>query len=330
MHEYLAHPPADHEIGEDHLGVGVVVPAVVRRELIGPHERAVRWAARQHAVRPFVLARPLLGVVGSGISRAEVDEVELRVVGDPAPHGSAAALPRVATPGRDADVRSTAKGASPGLREHQRIGAHVVRGPENLAGGKIESLHPAVDPELAARRTHDDAVAGDERGHGCRLALPDIADLRLPDLTSRLRIDRDGVTIEQVIDDLAVGVHRAAIDRVAAGDADGGGIHVGAILPPQRIALLREIEGVEDIGERGYNVHRASDNERLPLMPAEHAGREIPDGAQLAGVGWRDLREAAVTGGGVILCRHGPLAVVLRRYPLQDRDNEQRDVGSVH
>ena len=77
--------------------------------------------------------------------------------------------------------------------EHQRIGAHVVCGPENLAGGKIESLHPAVDPELAARRTHDDAVAGDERGHGCRLALPDIADLRLPDLTSRLRIDRDGI-----------------------------------------------------------------------------------------------------------------------------------------
>ena len=180
MHQHFAQPPADHQLGENHLGVGVEVPAVMGRELIRPDERAVAGPARQHAVGPLVLARALLGVVGTGIAGAEVDQVELRIVGDPAPHRRAAAPPRIAAPGRHADVGIADVAASTGARQHQRIGAHVVRRPEDLPGREIESLHPPVDPELATRRAHDHAIARDERRHRRRLALTDVGDLRLP------------------------------------------------------------------------------------------------------------------------------------------------------
>src|SRR5205807_5306282 len=116
----------------------------------GPHECAVTRPAGENAVGPFVLPGPLLRVVGTGVAGAEIDQVELRVVGDPAPHRPAAAAPRVAFPGRHADVRIAGVVSPARAREHQRVGTHVVRGPEDLAGGEVEALHPTVDPELAA------------------------------------------------------------------------------------------------------------------------------------------------------------------------------------
>ena len=192
----------------------------MRRELVGPHQRTVARPAGEDAVGPLVLAGPLLGIIGAGIPGAEIDQVELRVVGDPTPHRPAAAAPRVAFPRRHADVRIAGIVSPAGAREHQRVGAHVVRRPKDLARGEVEALHPAVDPELAARRSYDHPFAGDERRHRCRLALAQVRDLRLPQLTPRDGIDRDGVPVEQVVDDLAVRVHCAAVDRVTARDAE--------------------------------------------------------------------------------------------------------------
>src|SRR2546428_8958217 len=86
----LAAPALDWEVDEDHLRVGVVVPILVRRELIRPHERAVLGPPGEHARCPFVVAGPLLGVVRRGVAGAEVQQVEVGIVGDPAPHRYAA------------------------------------------------------------------------------------------------------------------------------------------------------------------------------------------------------------------------------------------------
>ena len=287
VHQHFAQPSTDDEVGENHLGIRVVVPAVVRRELIAPHERAVARTARQHAVGPLVLAGPLFGVIGAGIAHAEVNQVELRVVRDPSPHRTAAAPPRVAGPGR----RPKSGAAAERFRayEHQGVRSHVVRGPDDLPGREVESLDPAVNAELAARWSDDHAIACDKRRHRRRLALIDIGNLRFPDLLPAPGIDGDRVSIQQVVDDLAVGVHGAAIDRVAAGNADGCGIDVGPILPFERIALVRQVEGIEHVGEGCDDVHRAADDERLPFMAAEDAGRKAPDGMELGCIRRRDL-----------------------------------------
>src|SRR5947207_11152130 len=98
VYKHAPHASADDQVGENHLGIRVVVPAVVRRELICPDERAVARPAREDAVRPLILAGALLRVVWARIAGAEVDEIELRVVRNPTPYRRAATPPRVALP----------------------------------------------------------------------------------------------------------------------------------------------------------------------------------------------------------------------------------------
>ena len=66
-----------------------------------------------------------------------------------------------------------------------------------------------------------------DRRHGRGLAIGDVGDLGLPQLPAGRRVHRNRVSVEQVVDDLAVGVERAPIDRVAAGDADRFGLTSG-------------------------------------------------------------------------------------------------------
>src|SRR6185437_13533076 len=73
-----------------------------------------------------------------------------------------------------------------------------------------------------------------------------------PDDAARLQVESldpsadaefaTGRADEQVVYDFAVGVERAAIDRVAAGDADCVRRNGGAILPRERVVGLRQVE----------------------------------------------------------------------------------------
>src|SRR5205807_10588279 len=182
----------------------------------------------EHAGGPFVVARTLLRVVRAGIADAVVHQVEARVVGHPSPHRSAAVRPRVFGPRGDAHVLTlfVERAHRPGPRQHLAVRTHVVRGPRKPAGAEIEPLHPAVDAELAPRRADDHATLHDERGDGRGLALRQIGDLRLPQLSAGGGVDRDGAAVQQIVDDLPFGVGRAAVDRIATGDPYGVGIHV--------------------------------------------------------------------------------------------------------
>src|SRR5262249_57544082 len=54
--------------------------------------------------RPFIVTWPLTRVPGRGIAGTIVDEVQLRIVGDPTPGAAAPGLPLVALPSLDARV----------------------------------------------------------------------------------------------------------------------------------------------------------------------------------------------------------------------------------
>ena len=196
------------EIGEDQLGVGVVVPVVVRRELVRPHQRAVAGAAREHARGPLVVAGALLGVVGRRDcrlhSRRGPARRRTRSSPRPAPRpASRCRRPSVAGAELGAFVVERLEGARASPAP-QLSGPDVSRGPHDLAGVEVEALQPAVDPELAARRT-DDARGSSPRSGAIGVVSPAArsATLRLPHFPAGLRVDRHRVPVEQVVDDLA-------------------------------------------------------------------------------------------------------------------------------
>jgi hypothetical protein len=154
-------------------------------------------------------------------------------------------------------------------------------------------------------------------------------DLRLPEFAAGARVDGDGVPVEQVVDDFAVAVGRPAVDGVAARDAEGGRVHVGAVLEAQRKAFLRQVKGVQHVGERRHDVHRVVHDEGLAFMTSEHAGRKAPQRAQPRGVGGGDLREGAVACRGVVLAGKRPLrtASVLRLQQREQREAQHYRCG---
>jgi hypothetical protein len=77
--------------------------------------------------------------------------------------------------------------------------------------------------ELAAAVADQHFVLHDERRHRHRLATIDVAELNAPDFGAALGVDRDGLVIERVEEQAAVGIREAAVDEVAASNARGGG-----------------------------------------------------------------------------------------------------------
>ena len=188
-----------------------------------------------------------------------------------------------------------------------------MRGPQNPAGFEVEAFHPTVDTKLTARGADDHAVLHHEGRHRCGFAFSDVGDRRIPYFAPCARIDCDGVAIEQVVDDLAVGVEGAAVDDIATRDADRIRADGRPVLPFQRIAFLLQIERVQHIRIRRDDIHRVVHDQRLTFMSAKDAGGERPDGVQPRGVLRIDECQTAVTRGGVVLRGHRPLAVFVQR-----------------
>src|SRR4029079_17140782 len=103
---------------------------------------------------------------------------------------------------------------------HVGIRADVVRAPELLATVQIHGGDPTAHAHLTAARPDDHFVLHDDGRHGDRLTFVDVAHLGAPQFRPGCRVDGDGVSVEQVVDDLAVGEGGAAVHDVATGDAD--------------------------------------------------------------------------------------------------------------
>ena len=284
----------------------------MRCGLEGPDHLARVGVARDDGGAPLVVAGSLLAVPRTRVRCAVIHEVELGVIRQPAPDSGAALLPGVGGPARGALV-----GARVGLAVERLesladldvgVGPDVVRAPQLLAGRGIDGSDPAAHAHLATAGTDDDFSLHDQWRHGHGFALGEVAHLRAPEQCACHDIDGDGVSVEQVVEDLSVGVCGAAIHHVAAGEANGGLRVFRPHLPLERLAFSREVECVGNIGIRRDDVHRVADDQWLAFVAAKHAGGKCPRGVQVLHVGWRDLGEIAEARRRVVTRRHVPFA----------------------
>src|SRR5262249_10887155 len=144
-----------------HFIDAVVIPLVVGRHLIDPLGHASVGVARKDGHRPFVVTRPLTGVPGRGVARAVVDEVQLRIVGDPTPGAAAGDLPMTALPRLDARVladRLAEVGGLHGVDQDLIIRPFRIGTPRLPAGPEIVGGYVALHAELAARDADQDFV----------------------------------------------------------------------------------------------------------------------------------------------------------------------------
>src|SRR3546814_13981157 len=85
----LAHLAVDLEIDEEHLIDAVEVPFVVRGHLVEPLGHAGVEVTCEDGHGPAVVAGALHRVPGAGVAGAVVDQVQFRIVGEPAPGAAA-------------------------------------------------------------------------------------------------------------------------------------------------------------------------------------------------------------------------------------------------
>ena len=128
LHDHLARRAADGEIGEDQVLRRGVVPGVAGRGLVVPDVFAGIRVERDDRGQVQVVAAAraaVLLVPRRAVADADVEQVELRVVGHRVPHRAAAAdlPPLAARPGRR---RPLQRGRFKGLR---RIARHGVEAP---------------------------------------------------------------------------------------------------------------------------------------------------------------------------------------------------------
>ena len=211
------------------------------------------------------------------------------------------------------------KGVELGADEHILVGPGAVAAPELLAGRDIQRGQPAAHAHFAPRDTDHDLVLDDQRRHRGGLADVDVPDLGAPDLGAGVGVDRHRHGVEEVVDDLSVGVRRAPVDDVAAGDADGARVRVWLVDELHRSGRLGEIDGDQVVGIGRDDVHRVVDNQRLPFVAMGDAGRDGGQHPEIRNVVGLELRERAEAGVGVIAARQPPVAVRQGRHQVDPR-----------
>src|SRR3954447_3566729 len=81
-----------------------MIEKVMRVDLIGPFRVAGIGIARENCRGPEIVATALVGIPGALIGGSVVNQVELGIIGDPAPYRAAAHLPSIGGPACDTQV----------------------------------------------------------------------------------------------------------------------------------------------------------------------------------------------------------------------------------
>ena len=306
---------AEIHVDDDAFVDAVIVVQIVRRPLVEPSGVAGFRVAGEDSGGPFVVARALVGVPGAGIGGAVKDQVLLRVVGDPAPHGAAADLPGLGRPGMDTEILAlvlVVERLELVADQHVLVGAGAVGAPGDLAGIRVERGQPAPHPQLAAAVPDQHLAADDQRRHRHRLAARDLAELRAPQFLAGIGVERHGLVIQGVEEDFAVGIGGAAIDHVAARDALRRRGRFGLELPLDGPARLGQVDRIDDVGVRRDDEHRVAGHDRRRFLALLDAERKCPGDLELLDVIRRDLGQAAEPEALVVFAGHDPLAVLRR------------------
>ena len=289
--QQLARRAVEVLVGQDHLVDAVEVPFVMGRHLIDPLGHPGIGVAGKDGHRPLVVARTLRRVPGGGVAGAVIDQVQVRVIREPAPDRAAADLPLVAFPGLERAVGTDRLAQRSGLfrvDQHLGVGTGGIALPRDRAVLDVQRRHPAADAVFAAGHADHQLVLDRHGGRGQRFADRRVADLGRPFRLAGLGVQghHGGVGLRQ--EHHPVGVAETAVDGVAAHHRD----HVRVLLrliAPQDLAVVVQVQRKDVVRERRVDIHDVADHQRRAFVAAQHAGREGPRDAQVAHVVAVDL-----------------------------------------
>src|SRR6266700_3702635 len=91
-------------VGEHTLVDAVIIPGVMRSHLIRPRSHSGVRVTGEDGHGPFVVTRPLGGIPRPRVSASVVKQVEIRIVGIPAPGGTAAEFPLIVAPSLETGI----------------------------------------------------------------------------------------------------------------------------------------------------------------------------------------------------------------------------------
>ena len=151
----------------------------MRIDLIGPARLPRVGVAGEERRRPFVVTGTLVRIPRTGIAAPVINQVEIGIVGDPAPDVAAADLPRLRGPARLPEILAAIlriEWLEVRTDQHVRIGPGVVGLPDDLAVILIQGRDPAAHAHLAAGIADQDLALDHERRHGDGLADMDVAE----------------------------------------------------------------------------------------------------------------------------------------------------------
>ena len=299
LHQHLARLAVDGQVGQ-HDGLrGGVVPGVARRGLVVPHVFA-GVSLQRHDGRKI----EIVATTGAAnfprprrtIADPDVNEIQLGVVNDRIPDGTAAAeLPPFAGPGLGGRFHCLA------LEAIGRVRRDRVEPPQLLACGRVISGDIATDTQLCTTIADEHLALGHTRRtrDGVTAALRRRA--HAPHFLAGRGIDRHQATIERADIQLAFPGCCAAVHDVAAG-MHGSLPRYLRVIGPQLLAT-GGIEREQLAPCRGH-VHHAVNDQRCRFLRAVRGVQiDAPGQTQLPDIGVIHLlqrREALLAVGAAV------------------------------
>ena len=306
---------------------GGVVPSLARRGLVVPDIFARIGADRDDArqVEIVAFAAPVgagaaIGAVPRGsVADAEIEQVELGIVGHRIPHRTAAA---------DA-VLARQRVAAPGLgRRLQIVGrvialiaGHGVEAPQLFAIRRVIGSDIAAHAELGAAIADQHLAIDHARRAGDGVALVLVDRNFLPRHRAGIAIERDQPPVERAEEQVLAPCRQPAIDHVAAGFHSGFAGHL-RIVAPQRFAR-RGVIG-EDLAPRGGDIELAIHHQRRGFLPARGVHVGEPGEPQIAHAVSVDLVERGEALFGIGSAMRDPVGRVRARIDQPHRVDAAR------
>src|SRR5713226_7626873 len=166
----------------------------MRRHLVRPCSHSRIGIASEEGCGPFVVTWPLRGIPRSRVSAPVVNQVELGIVGIPAPRRAAAKFPLLLVPSLHTGIRTHWLLGCPinrlvRIKQDFRVRTDTVRAPDELAGFEIIRAEMAADTILSPADTDDYLVMDDQWSHRHRLTQLRITVLGTPNDGASLRVE---------------------------------------------------------------------------------------------------------------------------------------------
>ena len=295
--------PAALDREQEQVGVAVVVPDVVRRELEVPLHLARIRVQGQHRVGVQVVALAHVAVpVRRGVARRPVEQVGLRVVRAGHPGRGAAVLPGVARPGFRPGLAGLRDGVAP---------------PFARARLDVVGVDVAADAVLAAGDADDQVVADHQRGSGPAEPVGVAVHDRLPHHGSGLAVECHHLRVQGGHENFIPGNGRTFVRRPAA---HAQVVRQRVFVAPQEGARHR-VQGEQVVVRRG-EIDDAVRHDGRGLELGRNAGLEHPSRGQVLDVAAVDVVQRAEAPAGVVAAVHQPVGRVVgavQQVLLSDR-----------